>query len=120
MPNRLRHGRSCELDPTRSGKADNLKFLLQHTDAIVSGVYECVERCPMDLRLLFEHLCKEVGQKWPGDNNVKYTVSPVPLAPCAVWARAALRCVWYPSGASLVRQGVLDFPRRSAWISLRR
>jgi len=27
----------------------------------------------MDLRLLFEHLCKEVGQKWPGDNNVKYT-----------------------------------------------
>ena len=73
MSNLFNDKRSCELDPTRNGKPDNLKVLLEHTDAIITGVYQCADRCPMDLRALFEKLCSHVGRKWPDDANVKYT-----------------------------------------------
>lgn len=64
---------SCELDPTRKGKDENLGTLLGHVKRIVDGVAAQVEACPPMLRGLLQSVRELAAQRWPGEPTVQYT-----------------------------------------------
>ncbi len=66
--------RTCELDPARNGKQENLKVLIGHAAKICAGIFESVEFFPLELRILFAKLQECVTKKFPEDKTVRYTV----------------------------------------------
>merc|ERR1711964_705665 len=65
--------RSCELDPTRKGKPENMKVLLEHAGKIIQGIFDTVEDCPGELRTVLASLQQAVQKKWPKEPLVPYT-----------------------------------------------
>lgn len=68
---------TCELDPTRFGRRDNvernLKALRKHVTATLDAIFGSASQCPFVFRTIFHYLREQVAQKFPDDATVRYT-----------------------------------------------
>jgi len=96
----IKQERSCEIDPTRLEKGEevdaNKVVLLAYVDWTISRIFgtgprrllflvlflvltppsnpvETFSHCPPPLRLIFAHLSDEVAKKYPDNENLRYT-----------------------------------------------
>ena len=51
----------------------NRKNLLGYVSAIVSSIYQSVEKCPKPMRVIFGFLQDEVTKQFPNDPQIKYS-----------------------------------------------
>eukprot|EP00040_Diaphanoeca_grandis_P035801 m.225988 g.225988 ORF g.225988 m.225988 type:complete len:925 (-) comp33476_c0_seq1:73-2847(-) len=66
--------RSCEIDVTRKGGAnDNIHVLVEHVEAIMSGLHAAVDACPRDLKVALQSIREAAASRWPEAADVKYT-----------------------------------------------
>jgi Ras GTPase-activating protein 1 len=66
--------RACELDPTRKGRPDNAKVLLEHADRILCEVYAKAPLLATELRVVLARAQAAAGSKFPKDGGVRYLV----------------------------------------------
>jgi hypothetical protein len=64
---------SCELDPTRKGRNENLPVLLDHVQGILGGVEAQVAHCPPPLRAVLQSVRQLASQRWAKEPLVQYT-----------------------------------------------
>ncbi|TPX34427.1 hypothetical protein SeMB42_g07325 [Synchytrium endobioticum] len=73
----VRNRVNCEVDATRLDKGDdhkkNLQNLLEWNKKIVFSIFEAKTAFPYTLRQIFQHLQREVTEKFPKEHEARYT-----------------------------------------------
>jgi Ras GTPase-activating protein 1 len=65
--------RACEPDPTRKGRPENIRVLLEHAGRVLESVYAQAARVPSELRAVFARTQAAAMRKFPADASARYT-----------------------------------------------